>query len=287
MVRSEVQAYYGSAGEREWTRLDKAEGVIEYAVTCHAMETYLPAGGRVLDIGGGPGRYSLWLAQRGYQVVLADVTSELLRIAEAKLEAAGVRGQVEIVTGDACDLSSWPAACFDAVLSLGPFYHLTTPSDRAMAVAELVRVLRPGGVALIAVMPSYTFLRRTIADPDERHHLADPVFMHALLDEGVFRNDQPDRFTQGFGMIPSEISPYFERYGLCTRNLLACEGLASGLEEEIAALAVNDPTLHEMVLNLVVRTANDPSLFGTSSHLLYIGQRVLAEDHLSLESENT
>src|SRR5262245_57579099 len=73
--RDRVRNYYAQFGEREWLRLTNAEdGAVEFAVTCHALASYLPKHGRILDIGGGPGRYTIWLAQRGYTVVLADLS---------------------------------------------------------------------------------------------------------------------------------------------------------------------------------------------------------------------
>lgn len=143
----------------------------------------------MLDIGGGPGRYTLWLAECGYQVTLADLSPELIKIAREKVAASSVASRVEeMIVADACDLSRWDTGSFDAVLALGPFYHLPDPADRDSAARELVRVLRPGGIAFVALMPRYVLLRRTLAIPDERHHLVDPSFIQSLLDQGRFVN---------------------------------------------------------------------------------------------------
>ena len=122
MSSEAVRAYYASFSEREWARLENPDdGAVEFAITCHTLATYLPPDARVLDIGGGPGRYAIWLAQRGHRVVLADLSPELLSIARAKIERTGVDTMVEdIVEADACDLSLWADESFDAVLSLGP-----------------------------------------------------------------------------------------------------------------------------------------------------------------------
>ena len=79
MSRAEVRNYYAQFGEREWDRLSNpADGAVELAVNCRVIARYLPQGARVLDIGGGPGRYAMWLAQQGHRVVLADLSSDLL-----------------------------------------------------------------------------------------------------------------------------------------------------------------------------------------------------------------
>ena len=273
MAQDAVRAYYAHFGEREWTRLtNPADGAIEFAVNCHAIAAHLTADARVLDIGGGPGRYSIWLAQRGHRVVLADLSPELLAIARTQIAAAGVEDQIEeIVAADARDLSHWADGAFGAVLCLGPFYHLPDPADRDRAAAELARVLRPGGVVCVALMPRYAFLRRTIAIPDERRHLLEPDFVARLLNEGIFLNDVPGRFTQGYGVHPDEVAPFFERHGFRTRTLLASEGITLGVQDALAELAVANPAAYRVALDLVLRTASDPSILGLASHLLYIG----------------
>ncbi len=275
MSRDVVRAYYASFGEREWARLENPDdGAVEFAITCHTLATYLPPEARVLDIGGGPGRYAIWLAQRGHRVVLADLSPELLSLARAKVDRAGVRAMVEeIVEADACDLARWPAGSFDAALSLGPFYHLPDPEDRHRAASELARVLRPGGTAYIALMPRYGFLRRTLAIPDERHHLAQPDFVARLLEDGVFVNDIPGRFTDGYGVRPEEVAPTFEGYGFTTLALLSAEGIVVDIQRAMSELAEEDPETYQAAFDLLLATASDPSILGMASHLLYVGRK--------------
>jgi S-adenosylmethionine-dependent methyltransferase len=274
MTQDLVRAYYAAFGENEWQRLTWPAGAIELAVTTHALERHLPPRGRVLDIGGGPGRYSIWLAQRGYRVVLADLSPSLVDIARTKIAEAGVQAQIEDVSlCDVCDLSRFEDNSFDAVLCLGPFYHLIEPADREQAVSELVRVLRPAGTAFVAFIPIYTFLRRTLDHEDERHHLAQPEFMARLMNEGVFLNDVPDRFSVGYGVRPQEVAPFMERHGFQTLELLADTGFATEQAQDLQALAASDPETYDMVMELILDTASDPSLLGSSIHLLYVGQK--------------
>ena len=270
-----VRAYYASLGEREWTRLENPDdGAIEFGVTCQTLATYLPPHARVLDIGGGPGRYTIWLAQHGHYVSLADLCPELLSIARTKIGQAGADAMVEeIVEADARDLSHWADNSFDAVLSLGPFYHLPDSEDRDRAAAELRRVLRVGGTAFVALMPRYAFLRRTLAIPDERRHLVQSDFIERVLKEGVFINDVPGRFTNGYGAQPEDVSPFFEQHGFTTLALLAAEGIAVNSQRALSELATSDPTLYQAALDVIIRTASDSSILGLAAHLLYVGRR--------------
>lgn len=275
MNKDDVRAYYAHFGEREWLRLTNPDdGAIEFTLTSHLLTTYLPPMGRILDLGGGPGRYTIWLAERGYRVVLADLSSELLRIAKAKIAEAGVEPQIdEVVEADACDLQPWADESFDAVLCLGPFYHLPDANDRHRAAAELTRVLRPGGLAFVAFMPRYTFVRRTLAIPDERRHLLQPAWVAQLLSEGIFENDVPGRFTHGYGARPEEIAPFFSQFGLATIALHAAESITGGLQGAITDLATSDPGAYEAALNILIETASDPSILGLGTHLVYIGRK--------------
>jgi SAM-dependent methyltransferase len=274
MSRDDVRAYYDQFGAREWARLERPDdGALEFAINTRAIAAHLPSGARVLDIGGGPGRYALWLAGRGQRVVLADLSPELLAIARARVAASGAGALIEeIAEADACDLSRWATGSFDAALALGPFYHLPDRADRERAAAELARVVRPGGIVCVALMPRLGFLRRTIANPAERRHLTTPGFVARLLDEGAFFNDEPGRFTGGYGVRPEEVGPFFARFGFEQLALLASQSAATDLQRELAELAADDPDGYAAALDALYRVADEPSILGMASHLLYVGQ---------------
>lgn len=276
MTKDDVRAYYAAFAEREWHRLTNPDdGAIEFALTCSMLERHLPSSGRVLDVGGGPGRYTIWLAQHAYQVVLADLSPTLLEIAQIHIADAGVSQQVEaIVEADACDLTHWPDASFDAVVCLGPFYHLPDTHDRDRAACELVRVLRPSGVAFIALMPRYTLLRRTLAIPDERKHLANPAWVASLMERGIFNNSIAGRFTHGYGAEPTEIAPFLHQHGLEQVTLLAAEGITGGIQTAVMEALQAESALGQSLLDLLIQTADDPAILGLANHLLYIGQRM-------------
>jgi ubiquinone/menaquinone biosynthesis C-methylase UbiE len=275
MENDPVRDYYDGFGEREWLRLENpSDGAIEYAVTRYMLAKYVPNNARVLDIGGGPGRYAIWLAQRGCHVVLADLSPELLSIARKKIAQAGIDTLVEeIVEANACDLSHWVDNSFDAVLSLGPFYHLPNPEDRIRAITELKRVLRPGGIAFVAFMPRYTFIRRILAIPDERHHLVDPEFVERVLEEGIFINDIPGRFTNGYGVRPEEVVPFFKKYGFKKLEILSTESIIPDVQRQLFDLTVIDQSTYDTILNIILRTVSEPSILGMAAHLLYIGEK--------------
>lgn len=271
MDAAAVRAYYAAKSQHERDRLLSAEGLLERVLTTRLLEPHLGEPGRALDLGGGTGPYSVWLAELGWDVTLADLSPELLEIAASSLPAGTVREVVEI---DARDLSRWDDGTFDAVLSLGPMYHLTSPADRSRAADELARVIRPGGLVAVALMPRYVSLRRLLSLPDERWQLADPAFLDRVLDDGVFDNAVPGRFTQVFGVEPSAVEPFFSSHGFDPVLLASTHGFLTGVEDGFEALRVEQPAAYLRLLDRLVDLAEDPSILGTAGHLLYAGRRV-------------
>jgi SAM-dependent methyltransferase len=134
----------------ESDRLITPLGSVEFERTKEVVTRYLPPPpARVADIGGGPGRYALWLAEAGYRVVHRDLVPT--HVDELREAASDGRLAIETAVGDARDLSL-PDASADAVLLLGPLYHLTARTDRLRALREARRILRPGGVGFVAAI---------------------------------------------------------------------------------------------------------------------------------------
>jgi hypothetical protein len=123
-------------------------------------------------------------------------------------------------------------------------------------------------------MPRYAFLRRTLAIPDERHHLAQPGFVTRLLEHGVFINDMPGRFTGCYGVRPQEAARFFEQRGFTTVALLAAEGILAGIHRVLLELAAGDEATYRAAFDLIVQTASDPSILGMATHLLYAGRKL-------------
>jgi SAM-dependent methyltransferase len=202
------------------------------------------------------------------------LSPELLKIARTKIDEAGVSANVEeIIEADACDLSHWQDDSFDAVLSLGPFYHLVDADDREKALAELRRVLKPQGVAFVALIPRYSFLRHALEVPDLRHNLTQQEFVSRVLEQGVFINDIPGHFTNGYGVRPEEVPAFFKQRGFTTLTLLAAEGIVGDLQRVLFEMEQNNPPTYQTVLDVILKTADDPGILGMASHLLYIGKK--------------
>ena len=137
-----IREHYNADPKKEWDRLQKRHPYEKY-ITTRMMDRYIAPGDRILDIGGGPGHYSICYAKRGHDVTLVDLSEENVRFAKKKARQYGVR--IAALQGNALDLSAFPEGSFDAVFLMGPLYHLLEEENRARAVREAKRVLKTGG----------------------------------------------------------------------------------------------------------------------------------------------
>ncbi|NNC92347.1 MAG: methyltransferase domain-containing protein [Acidimicrobiia bacterium] len=250
----------------EQSRLRDANGRLEEWRTRDILMRHLPPPPAVvLDIGGAAGVYAHWLTAAGYTVHLRDPMAkhidQAIAAAEAPLASAGV-GDARHVEFD--DRSA------DAVLLLGPLYHLTETADRHRALGEAYRVLRPGGVVFAVGVSRFA----SALDGLWRNLVADPVFREIVdrdLAEGQHRNPtgDPTYWTTAYLHHPDELPTDLEEAGFLGSRVLAVEGIGwimPDLAERWAA-----ETDRKNLLEIIARTETEPSLLGVSPHLMAVG----------------
>jgi ubiquinone/menaquinone biosynthesis C-methylase UbiE len=264
----EIAAHYAEVSERQ--RLGPSS--LERVRTWELLGRHLPPPPAVvLDVGGAAGVYALPLAARGYEVHLVD---PMARHVEQALSASGQQPQTPLASasvGDARRLG-WPDAGVDAVLLLGPLYHLTDRADRVRALAEARRVLRPGGAVAAAAISRFA----STCDGLLRGYLDEPAFEAIVerdLRDGQHRNPtgRPEWFTTAYFHLPDELAGEVTEAGLRLDAVVAVEGPAWMLPDIEQRLA--DPARRERVLAAIRRVETEPSLLGASSHLLAVARR--------------
>lgn len=266
-----VAEAYNRDPEREWHRLVKdSYHSLEFLVTMHYLRKHLPPKGRVLDAGGGPGRYALELCRAGYDVVLLDLSSELISLAREKFstEPEVVKERLlEFVVGDIRNLSRFETGGFDAVLCLGPLTHISDEAERQQAMAELVRVAKPGAVVCISVVGHLAALRTILAKC--RDELGTVAFETMVA--------QGDSLVGGVWwhfFRADELKQCAEECELKTLEMVGCEGLSTGLAEATNAIG-QDEAKWQAWLDVVLRTSTEPAVVDMAGHILYIGCKEL------------
>jgi ubiquinone/menaquinone biosynthesis C-methylase UbiE len=269
-----VRKFYEIAAEREWQRLEQPnDGELEFAVHKAWIGRYLPPPpARVFDIGGGPGRYSIWLAELGYRVTLADLSPDLLAIARERAKEANVDLE-NIAEADARQLSSFDDTSFDAALCFVPLYHLLLENDRRSAAAEVSRVVKPGGMVFAAFLNRLAVLRVAV-DQDL------PFFTSYTFDlvrrwynEGIFISPVAGIFTDTFSMHPADVRPFMEAAGFETIDLVSSQSIAADRQKHLSQFKEKQPDLYPWVIERLIDSANDLTTVGSGFHLLYIGRK--------------
>jgi SAM-dependent methyltransferase len=262
----DIQRFYRAGLEAG--RLLEGSGVIELARTQDILERRLPPPpARVLDVGGGTGVYARWLAGRGYEVHLFDLSSR--HVEEARAHPGPPLARAEV--GDAQRLAD-PDGSADVVLLLGPLYHLVDRDDRVRALGEARRVLRPGGLVVAAAIGRHASLLAGLF-----HGLVDdPAFLPILerdLREGQHRNPTSNLmyFTTAYFHLPAELGEEAREAGLAVEAVLAVEGPAWMMPDLEARWG--DEGRRRQLLDLLRRIEADPAALGMSAHLLLVARR--------------
>jgi SAM-dependent methyltransferase len=271
---AQVRAAYDRYPEREWQRLEGgAQARLEYLITTHALQQHLPLPDpacHLLDAGGGPGRYTLALAARGYFMTLLDLSPALLSFARQQIAQAPLltQQQVEAIEeGSIIDLSRFSDQQFDAVLCLGgSLSHILDESERQRALYELGRVARRGAPLLISVMNRLGSYCSTIQWQTYSH------FSRQFVRTGIGTIGPAN--APAYFFLPEEFLSSLEMAGLRVIRLYGCNGLGAHLEEQHLLDLMADPERWPLWRELLLATADQITIVGVSNHLLAVAQRV-------------
>lgn len=218
-----------------------------------------PAGALVLEAGCGTGRWVYRLAPQGYQVVMADLSPEMIRRAREKVKRQGLSDRVAGFHAlDICDLSPLPDAGFDLILALGG--PLSLCSDPARAVAEFHRLLRPGGHVVCDAGNRYRTALQLCQERD-----FDQV--ERVLASGHFA--RPDGLTD-HRFTPAELRHLFENAGLAVQHVAAVCPFFGYLPRAEDRRCLDDQETLTLVLRLDERYAEDPAVVALSGRLLIV-----------------
>ena len=270
-LSDEILSFYRQTQESKRLTTN-TKGQLEFVRTQEIVTRYMPVPPAViLDIGGGSGPYACWLAKAGYEVHLVDPVD--LHIEQAK-EASNQQPEHPIASislGDARALR-FSSMSADAVLLLGPLYHLIDKDDRLLALREAYRVLRKGGVMIAAGISRFASMLDSFFDDRFRT----PIHMDIVqndLETGCHQNPTEDLnyFTDAYLHRPEALSSEVVEAGFQHQATLAVEGPA-WLFESFKDYWT-DPDLRSVVLELIRKVEAEPSILGMSAHILAIATK--------------
>lgn len=279
-IDATVLAGYNAGIERN--RLREGIGLIEFERTKEILLEKLPPPPAVIyDIGGAYGEYAWWLALRGYEVHLFDLSeTNIAMSAELAVEYPGTR----LASATVCDARAIPRpeASADAVLLMGPLYSITEYGERILAIRESRRLLKPGGLLFSAALTPYSVLVSRLAvyhenDTPKRRELDDPAVMAIIeraLEDGCYINPEK-KIANGIG------SSHLHTAKALREELLA-GGFGMTVVHGVMGGAWLAPNIHELMLNESTRRTlmktvrlldTHEEIIGLSGHLLAVSRK--------------
>lgn len=228
---------------------------IEFLVTKEYIEKYLKENDKILEIGAGTGRYSLFYASKGYNVTAIEFVQHNLDILKSK-----IRKDMKIVAeqGDAVDLSRFKDNAFDVTLVLGPLYHLYEDEDIRKAISEAIRVTKKNGIIMIAYITS----DGVFADWGVDHLLDgfpndfDENFKLIRYPEGIFA----PFYIKEFKQIMSDFNVEY-------LHNVATDGIVNIMSDKINNLSEEE---YKIWFKYQLSVCEREDLQGYSCHMLYI-----------------
>ena len=257
MVNSVVNYYEGYDEEARLSK-DKSHS-IEFITTTNFLERYIKSNCKLLEVGAGTGRYSYYYANKGISTVAFELVDKNIEIMSSKNRAQG--NPIDIVKGNAIDLSEFKNESFDVVLCLGPLYHLQEKEDKSKCISESIRVLKPGGLIAFSYINKHGAIMKEIVSKPEST-LNSEVISHLTSKchdlNGVFNY-----------MNPGEIQEFIQG-NLTVLHVIGTDGLAMNHTEVINQLSEAE---FDEYINYHLSTCEEPSIHGSSLHGLIIATK--------------
>lgn len=264
--REIIKQFYDNGYEQEWRRIADRP---EFLLTCRFLDRYLKPGDTVLDIGGGPGRYSVYLAKRGCSMTLFDLSEGNVRSAKIHAEEAGV--EIETVQGDACHADEiLEGRQFDHVLLMGPLYHLLEESERTMAVNAALNLLKPGGTlfaSFIGMMGGIIYGMKKAPDVIISQVPMEMEFNRCFREGKSYSGDA---FTRAHFTQIGDALEFMGRFDLEKLHFFGQEGIMSPCEEKIMACSKE---VVDAWVDLSEMLCDRPEYLTWSEHLMYVGKK--------------
>lgn len=268
LISRNIEMFYNKASEE--TRLDKGMGVFEFERIKSLIEKYiLSSCSTIIDIGGGTGKYSEWLAKKGHRVHLVEPLSKHIKIAQNR--ANKLKNKFSVHIGESRKLE-FENNYADLILLHGPLYHLQEKKDRDLTICEAKRVLKNNGIILgFAINYTASTLVGLLSGLIHKK----PFFDMCKEELTTGKHDAPDDFpwllAEAFYHKPEQLKEEFINQGLNYINMYAVEGML-WLDKDFF-INITDYEKRKILMELMEVTENDTSLLPFSPHMMIAVQK--------------
>ena len=247
--------------EDERLTKDKAH-YIEFITTTTYIEKYLKEGDRILEVGAGTGAYSLYYANKGYQVDAIDLVKGNIDILKSKIKD---NMNIKATVGNALDLSMYEDNTFDVTLVLGPLYHLFKPEEDEKAISEAIRVTKPHGKIFIAFilfdlsMLLWGFQNKNIYD-------------NYGVDKQVSLDFKPNNSENLVFNVRyfKDVKKLMDKFDVKKLHYLATDGIGRAMKDCVNSMTDEE---YKLFVNYHLSICEREDLIGYSGHILSIVEK--------------
>ena len=268
--KNTIAEAYNAGVEEEHSRLTETPlKEAEFTLTCELLFEYIPEGSTVIDIGAGTGRYAEMLLSKNCTVGTVDLSEKSLHAFKTRIN--GHYGNKVLFSEKSCatELEWIKDNTADAVLLMGPLYHLTCVTERQQAVKHAYRILKPGGIIFVVFMSPYPRLNPLMETQAEQ--LFDENYINSIQHNGVTNVVFKGFTVEQYRCWPAESKNLMEQQGFTTERIRNIEGVG----EFLTIKKGNNYNFEEkqMLLNTLRCTCENPNLLGITSQYLYVGKK--------------
>jgi ubiquinone/menaquinone biosynthesis C-methylase UbiE len=257
-----IMKYYENYDEDNRLLKDNAHK-IELITTLHFLDKLIKRESKILELGAGTGRYSLYYAETGHDVTALDLVPKHIEIMKEKAKLKKL--EMNITQGNALDLNSLSESSFDVVLCLGPLYHLTTEEERNQCIAECLRVLKPGGILAVAYISRFAtfvnYIHRNKANINDEG-------LQNISRQGLEVRKAAECF---YHSTCSEVEELMNQFNIVKIEHIGTDGIGGTLRDIINKF---DDSEFKLWMDYHLETCRDSSLMGYSQHGLYICRKM-------------
>lgn len=267
-INRNIEDFYNKASEE--TRLDKGMGVFEFERIKFLIEKYLSSTPlNIIDVGGGTGKYSEWLAKKGHRVHMVEPVPKHIR--QAQKRSSRLKNHFLIYQGSSERLP-FPDSFADLVILHGPLYHLQQREDRDVAIREAKRVLKPDGIVLgFAINYTASTLAGLLNGLIHKQTFFEMCKEELITGKHNPPPDFPWLLAEAFYHQPHQLKEEFIAQELQYLNLYAVEGMA-WLDKNYFSNMEKEKTKN-ILLELIHITENDHYLLPFSPHMMIAAQK--------------
>lgn len=263
LIPRNIEMFYNKASEE--TRLEKGMGLFEFERIKSLIEKYLStSSSKIIDVGGGTGKYAEWLAKKGHEVYLVEPVAKHLQLAENR--AKKLKNKFSVHLGESRKLD-FPNNYADLILLHGPLYHLQRKEDRESTIIEARRVLKNGGI-ILGFAINYTASTLVGLLNGLIHKKSFFEMCKNELTSGIHNppNDFPWLLAEAYYHKPEQLKEEFIQQDLTYLNTYAVEGMA-WLDKDFFANMLNHKK-RKTLIELLQVTENDSYILPFSPHMM-------------------